>query len=57
MKSNEKNELDKLKNLIVHGKPLNEKHPGSINLTPAQLAKLPILLAKKKNGNMSPDDL
>ena len=26
--------LDDLKNLIVHGKPLDSNHPGVINLSP-----------------------
>jgi hypothetical protein len=41
-----KNLLNKLKDLIVHGIPLDSRHPGVANLSPNQLKTL-IDLEKK----------
>ena len=49
--------LDKLKNLIISGTPLDVYHPGMSHLTPNQIVKLKGILRRKSNGEpLMPDD-
>lgn len=48
LKADRKQVLNDLKNQIVHGIPLNSKHPGVINLCPDQKRHL-IAIEKKQS--------
>ena len=51
LSAEQRNELDYLKNLIVHGIPLNSKHPGVVNLSPNQRRHL-ITLENKQDRRL-----
>ena len=42
--------LDIMKNVIVHGQPLNSKHPGVVNLCPDQKKHLVEIEKKQDRG-------
>lgn len=46
----QKNQLNNLKNLIVHGIPLDSRHPGCINLAPNQKNNLIAIENRQARG-------
>ena len=50
--SEQRKQMDDLKNLIVHGTPLDSKHPGVLNLSPDQ--KRHLIAMEKKQSRSQP---
>ena len=56
MSASKQANIDNLRNLIVEGTPLDEKHPGAVNLAPFEMKRFKDVMRMRDNRDLNPDE-